>query len=208
MARTVAPMKPVADIRRENLERLLSELAMSLEGLAERAETSPVYLSQIRNRAVNSQSGKVREMGNTLARRLERAGNKPRGWMDREPPAWASEDGTGLPLIPWASIGNLHELPPRFVTQLPDDAMAGERLHFRAGSLVEFDSTAHPRPGSGVLIQGARSAFYVRRFREVGQGDRWIGHAPNPEYRAIDPDNERARVVAVWCGTRGGIEHL
>lgn len=208
MARTVAPMKPVADIRRENLERLLAELAITLDSLAERAETSPVYLSQIRNKAVNSNSGKVREMGNTLARRLEKAGNKPRGWMDREPPLWASEDGTGLPLIPWASLASLHELPPRFVTTLPDDAMVGGGLNFRAGTVVEFDTTVQPRPGSGVLIQGWRATYYVRRYREVSQHDKWIGHAPNAAYRPLDPDIERAKVVAVWSGTRGGIEHL
>lgn len=76
-------MDTIEEIRRRNLEALIRQ-AGSIATLAEEAESSAVYLSQIRHKAPDSKTGKPREMGKGMARRLERAMGKPEGWMDRE----------------------------------------------------------------------------------------------------------------------------
>ncbi|QOR55255.1 MAG: hypothetical protein SHS37scaffold220_24 [Phage 67_12] len=74
-------MNTIGSIRRANLERLVMR-AGTLEALAQSADTTSIYLSQIRNQAVDAKSGRPREMGTAMARRLERASGKPDGWMD------------------------------------------------------------------------------------------------------------------------------
>ncbi len=74
-------MRTIAEIRRTNLERLAEE-AGSLDAVAERADTNAVYLTQIRTRYPDRRTGRPREMGSRLARRLEKAFGKPTGWMD------------------------------------------------------------------------------------------------------------------------------
>lgn len=76
-------MKAVGDIRLGNLE-LLVEQAGTLAAIAEAAGTSSVYLSQIRNRSLDSKTLKPREMGASMARRIEAALQLPSGWMDSE----------------------------------------------------------------------------------------------------------------------------
>lgn len=78
-------MKPIGDIRRANLEALLREFP-TLDALAAAAGSTSVYLSQIRNQTPDQKSGKPREMGSKLARRLEaiKGHEKPTGWMDIE----------------------------------------------------------------------------------------------------------------------------
>lgn len=76
-------MKTVADIRRENLD-LLAENLGAMERVAEVAETSPVYLSQIKNQTTDSKTQRPRQMGSQLARKLEQKFGKPTGWMDQD----------------------------------------------------------------------------------------------------------------------------
>lgn len=75
-------MKPVEQIRRENLEFLIRE-AGTASRLAVLASVPQPYISQVR-RAVPHSNGSPRVMGHDVARRLEAAMNKPRGWMDAE----------------------------------------------------------------------------------------------------------------------------
>lgn len=49
-------------------------------------------LSQINNQSVHSTTGTPRSMGDVLARRIEKALNLERGWMDT-PPTYAELDG-------------------------------------------------------------------------------------------------------------------
>lgn len=76
-------MKTVGTIRRENLELLAIELG-SMDQVAALSAASPVYLSQIRTQAIDAKTGKPRQMGGVMARRLEKAFNKPDGWMDQQ----------------------------------------------------------------------------------------------------------------------------
>lgn len=74
-------MMTVGRIRRENLELLVLEYG-TLDEVAGRVGSTPVYLSQLRNRAPDTKTGRPREMGSALARRLEVGCGKPDGWMD------------------------------------------------------------------------------------------------------------------------------
>lgn len=74
-------MKLVTQLRLENLERLVREMG-TLEKVAEAAETSGVYLSQLRRGALDLKTGKPRQMGHGMARRLESGCGKTVGWMD------------------------------------------------------------------------------------------------------------------------------
>lgn len=65
----------IREIRRSNLELLLTEFG-TIAALARKAETDPSYISQIRSKVTK------REMGDSLARKLEKAANKWHGWMD------------------------------------------------------------------------------------------------------------------------------
>lgn len=71
------PNRPVDihDIRKANLILLRAEFDTAA-ALAEAAGTSPSYISQIVSKKA------TREIGDDLARRLEKAAHKERGWMD------------------------------------------------------------------------------------------------------------------------------
>lgn len=76
-------VQTIDEIRRERLEMLINAYG-SIAALNEalgltRTDSS---LSQIRSKARHSKSGKPRAMGDPMARRLEEATGKPRGWMD------------------------------------------------------------------------------------------------------------------------------
>lgn len=77
----MANVKTISEIRHENLLTLIGEMG-SADALAEAAGTSPVYLSQVKNKSPDSKTGKPRQIGDPMARRLEAAANKPEGWMD------------------------------------------------------------------------------------------------------------------------------
>lgn len=72
----LAKRMDIREVRRQNLIALRSEKG-SVRALADLIDTDPNYLSQILG-------GKGRHfMGHTLARRLESALKKPKGWMDQ-----------------------------------------------------------------------------------------------------------------------------
>ena len=66
----------VKEIRRENLAALVSKRG-SRKPLAEAIGTDPAYISQLLSDKTKA------DMGHQLARRIEKALGKPRGWMDR-----------------------------------------------------------------------------------------------------------------------------
>lgn len=68
--------------RIRNLRSLLDEFGGDLTKLSEKAGTSYDNLWQILNGTLLP-SGKPRGIGDELAARLEEAGEKPSGWMDR-----------------------------------------------------------------------------------------------------------------------------
>ena len=74
-------MKTISEIRLENLDVLIKEFG-SQDKVAERGGTSSVYLSQVKNKTPDVKTGKRRQMGDDIARKLEDGCGKERGWMD------------------------------------------------------------------------------------------------------------------------------
>lgn len=79
-------MKTVEETRVARLRMLISEVGSTaaLNRLADRNERDST-LSQILNGAPGSKTNKPKTMGSDLARALELATGKPRGWMDNDP---------------------------------------------------------------------------------------------------------------------------
>jgi len=72
----------IQEIRRTNLRLLIEESdEKTAIAIATRCDTSASYLSQILIR-FKMASGKSREVGTGLARKLEKGCKKPKGWMD------------------------------------------------------------------------------------------------------------------------------
>lgn len=77
-------MKTIADIRHENLLKLIDEYG-SVTKFAAAAGKSYAQISQLKNRSLNSTGkGKPRSVGDDLAREFESAFDKPHGWMDAD----------------------------------------------------------------------------------------------------------------------------
>lgn len=78
-------MKTVEEIRLEKLKGLVQAAGSiaSLNRMAGRNERDAT-ISQILNRWTGK-TGKPKELGSTMARELESATGKPRGWMDNDP---------------------------------------------------------------------------------------------------------------------------
>jgi hypothetical protein len=85
----------VESVRLNNLRALIAELG-TIAAVAKAAGTPASYLSQVLTR-VPSRTGKPRDIGPQLARKLEIGCGKPEGWMDApHDAAMAPEDGALL----------------------------------------------------------------------------------------------------------------
>lgn len=82
----------------EEVRRL--RLAMLVEEFGSYAELNAMTdmnrrdssLSQIAGQSINSKGGSGKAMGSPMARKLEAACEKPRGWMDTDPELWPFEN--------------------------------------------------------------------------------------------------------------------
>lgn len=173
-------MKPIGDIRRANLEVLLREFP-TLDSLAAAAGSTSVYLSQIRNQTPDQKSGKPREMGSKLARRLETiAGHeKPTGWMDIEHSA--PEATAPAPLLsvaePPASYmaGLTHDQMIQLMRDLSDipDALRSKLLdtiHEHAESAREAHEHLERRK-KGTPVAAAKHSRRAHRSVRIRIGD-------------------------------------
>lgn len=85
----------IRETRLRNLELLVQEFGSQV-ALAQKADTDPSYISQL----IGGWRG--RAMGDDLARKIEAATGKTRGWMDTQhPELWSGimAKAAGLPLI-------------------------------------------------------------------------------------------------------------
>lgn len=76
-------MKTNDEIRRDNLLIAIKRMRTAT-ALAEKAEVSAAYLSQIKNQTPESKTGKPKSMGDDVARKIEIALGEPEGWIDVE----------------------------------------------------------------------------------------------------------------------------
>lgn len=187
-------VKPVAEIRRQNLELLVGEFS-TLESVAEKAGTSGVYLSQVRNQTKDPKTSKPRQMGAAIARRLEAGCGKPSGWMD------TSHELSDL--VPAPPLGGMTRVPimgivfgkdglvdvaditpgtgePLEVVEFPTpDAKAyalrvrGDWAHprYRAGEVLVVEPSVEPREGDDVLVTLLDGHKLLKQLNWIRNGD-------------------------------------
>ena len=198
-------------IRRRNLQRLIAE-AGSAEALARRAETSSAYVSQIRS-GTEYAKGKVRRVGDRLAAKLEKAMDKPVGWMDAPPPPDPHADivpwhsGRDCPLISWAEAGAwrdapgftqpearlhcpIHCGPNTFALRIPGQSM---EPRFQIGDYIFVDPDAVECNGGFVVVRRPNAG--VATFRQlIQEDDRRYLKALNPEWpgRIVQAEDDAA----------------
>ena len=207
-------------VRLDNLERLIAE-AGSARRLARLAGSSGSYLSQVRSRR-RSAAGSRRGIGDDLAARLEKAMEKPHGWMDEfhagdppddanaapEPAAYGSR-----PLVSWVQAGAWTEIagsfsaadaqdhlpcpvrcsPDTFVLRVRGESMAPR---FRDGDLIFVDPAVAPDHGRFVVVRGEDSNEAT--FKQlIVEGERKYLKALNPDWpeRIVQSDSS-----ALICG--------
>ena len=168
-------MKPVEEIRRTNLNLLIEEFG-GLTSFCNRIERSDSQVSQWATGAINSGTGKKRNISPSSCRYIEEKTNKPKNWMDyahEEDHKSNIEDGPSLrgtvPLISWVQAGHWQEamdlLMPgegeriettykvkkhTYALRVKGDSMEPK---FPNGCLIIVEPEEHPEPGKFVIIR-------------------------------------------------------
>jgi SOS-response transcriptional repressor LexA len=113
-----AQMQTNDEVRRQNL-LVAIERTGSAAKLAALSNTSPAYLSQIKNRTPDSKTGTPKTMGDDMARRIEAAIEEPIGWMDvPHGPASAVPSADVFDLFPGARRVHLSDADDPSMTQI------------------------------------------------------------------------------------------
>jgi hypothetical protein len=204
------PMLTVAEVRHANLLRVIAE-AGNAARLPELIDTKPQYLSQLVRRAPDSKTGKPRELGDDLARRIERRLAKPHGWMDTQHPH------AGEKTAPYAVAHNLshatafHELhritkdqlmtcdtaPPLFVMALDSEALGAD---WPRGLDVVWSATRTPQPGKPVLVRDRHGRIHARIFEEGRDPGQWRAVAASEHFASFTGDEPGLALLAVYRG--------
>lgn len=143
-------------IRRANM-LLLVEQHRTLRALAERTGTDPAHLSQIK--------GRHRDMGEDVARRIEKGLGLPTGWMDVPQGSHVAQPGSiynasaaphfraRVPLISWTTAGKWAEAHDQFAPGdgedwVPTTASVGPN----AFALRVVGDSMEPRIPDGAIV--------------------------------------------------------
>jgi len=186
------PMKLISEIRLENLETLVRE-AGTAEALAEKSGISPVYISQIRGRALEAKTGNVRNLGDRAARKLEQGTGKPHGWMDADHASIRHVQGGSaslesapgiigkVPVVSWVQAGEYVEaverwdadewietsapvLPHTFALRVKGDSMEPT---FPDGVVIIIEPDLEANPGDFVVARnGGNEATFKQLVRD------------------------------------------
>lgn len=116
-------MKTIDEIRRLNLLEAI-ERKGTAKKLADDANISPAYISQVKNQQPDSKTGKPKNMGDDVARKIENALGEKHGWMDQDhsvvhtspnvkPSSHLHQSETKL--------NEPNEAPPYNISRLPDN---------------------------------------------------------------------------------------
>ncbi len=204
-------------IRLKNLEKLISE-AGSAAKLARVAGTNSSYLSQVRNQ-IATPKGTPRSVGDGLAIKLEKAMNKPQGWMDephdeapsdnQEPNAYLGPDLRSLhPMLSWVQAGKWYEIAEGYVPEYGAEQMScpvscspesfvlrvrGTSMEpkFHEGDLLFVDPHAQAENGKYVVVRLDASNEATFKQLIVEEGKQYL-KALNPDWpnRIIEIDEE------------------
>jgi transcriptional regulator with XRE-family HTH domain len=205
----MAAMSTVEKFRRDNLATLCDE-AGGVARLAARLGISSSQVSQWKNGAPDSKTGKPRGISAGRCRALELAFHKPEGWMDShhpnagEQPAQYSvaqdlshpHPDSALPLIEWEQLVN--PIPAQvFRTALPDDALAPT---YPRGTEVVWSTARTLRPGRLVLLRDQHGQAHARLCQQGRAPGQWSGVPLQQGYLTFDSTTDPVHVIAVYKG--------
>ena len=190
--------------RQERLRLILREITA-----AELARRSGVSASSITRYLWESERKGAKNIGEMVARKLERGAGKPPGWLDNRnapvtsagsPPLAHSLNppiqSDALPTITWeALVGNVPE--SLFVLALRDDALAPD---YPKGTAVVWSKTRAPRPGRLVLVRDAHGRDHARLIQEGKAPGEWTAAALHRGFASLDPEGDGLTVLAVHKG--------
>lgn len=122
------------------------------------------------------------------------------------PPSGVANSGqykkdTKPPMITWEAIMQLDTLPPRFIVEMPDDALSPS---VPRGMELVFECAAQPRPGYGVLVLDRHGRRYIRRYAE-GLGGAWAAQATNPAFLTLQSERDGLVLIATMTGRNSGL---
>lgn len=198
------------EIRLINLRKLLKE-AKTAAWLAKTAHTSPAYISQILS---NKSKGNI---GDKLARKLERATGKPKGWLDslHDENLIGKSFSQFIPLFeskeifewfttrewpPIKMIRVLDHIPSRsdnvFSIEVRDDDMVSTTRVASSicpGDIAIIDQDLEPDLGNIVVI----NTPHAIKLRELSlDGDEQVLKALNPHYPIL-PFSKDLQILGV-----------
>lgn len=219
-------MTTVKELRIENLRALVAEFKTA-DAVAQRAQTAPMYLSQILNGAKSS-TGNARGVGDKLARKLEEGCGKEIGWMDKphHPVAVQFDENVkpatvGLrpvPVISSVQAGALRDMespyPPGagYAYEYTDQDLSAwafaldvEGLSmlpdFRPGDRIIVDPDMAPNPGDFVVARNGSAQATFKKYRPRGidaAGNEIFELVPlNEDYPTLRSDTELLSVIGV-----------
>lgn len=147
----------IKQIRRENMLALIGEEKSQAE-FARKAGTDPAYISQILSTKTKA------EMGNALARAVEKAYKLPHGWMDQA-------HGAGDLPIPTELVGAWGYLLPNERAELEADIKRRAAHNKAVGEMLatkpEADKPPPKMPGSAV-VAGPPTAKLTAKPKKTG----------------------------------------
>lgn len=219
-------MTTVKELRLENLRSLVAEFKTA-DAVAQRAQTAPMYLSQILNGAKSS-TGNARGIGDKLARKLEEGCGKEVGWMDRphrnvaaqfdENVVPAAVGMRPVPVISSVQAGALRDMespyPPGagYAYEYTDQDLSAwafaldvEGLSmlpdFRPGDRIIVDPDMAPNPGDFVVARNGSAQATFKKYRPRGidaAGNEIFELVPlNDDYPTLRSDTELLSVIGV-----------
>lgn len=139
-------MKTIAEIRHDNLLALVAEVGSQAE-IARRCDLSDVYISQIIKKHPDQKTGRPRQLGDGMARKLEAGCEKPLGWMDNLH-TYASSTAVATVLAVMEQMPVWQQLQTmRLVNAIADGT--GVQPEVNNESPFDQRSAGQPRVGSG-----------------------------------------------------------
>lgn len=217
-------MSDIHEIRRRNYRKILSESFGNIAAaFAKKIGVAPSMLSRI----FSSNTKEQRNIGHAMARRMELAANKPRGWLDQDHESLTATNYRQCPLLDWKFCllwvdrlgGKVGNLPPG-VTQMVCPVEAGPRTfclrvegtssHNPAGApslddgeIIYVDPDVGHKHQSVVVVQLLGKETPVLRQTITEGGETYL-RALNPDWPdGITKLSADARILGVVVGKFG-----
>lgn len=199
----------IKQIRLININRLKSDLDLTYAEIANRSGTSTSYLSQCISDSVPIEKRR-KHVGDDLARRIEAAFNKPKGWLDQLHYNLVKEDNRvkKFPLLKFSEIKQWLEKPILtnsymtiqiaitdedplaegcFYAEVPGNALVDNSNYERSignGDIILVNPFAQPIPGDAVVVEISAGDIRLREYQEDGAAR--LLYAYDPALKTIE----------------------